>query len=38
MGGWESCLGQAEVIVAKHRNGGLGDVRLKFKASICKIL
>ena len=27
----ESCLGQAELIVAKHRNGRLGDVRLKFK-------
>ena len=34
----ENCLGQAEIIVAKHRNGGLGDVRLKFKSSICKIL
>ena len=32
----ESCLGQAEVIVAKHRNGGLGDVRLKFKAQYAK--
>ena len=32
----ESCLGQAEVIVAKHRNGGLGDVRLKFKAQFAK--
>ena len=34
----ESCLGQVfEIIVAKHRNGGLADIRLKFKASICKI-
>ena len=32
----ESCLGQAEIIVAKHRNGGLGDVRLKFKAQFAK--
>ena len=32
----ESCLGQAEVIVSKHRNGGLGDVRLKFKAQFAK--
>lgn len=32
----ESCLGQAEIIVAKHRNGGLADVRLKFKGQFAK--
>ena len=32
----ESCLGQAEIIVAKHRNGGLVDIRLKFKAQFAK--
>ncbi|MGY8988332.1 MAG: replicative DNA helicase [Flavobacteriales bacterium] len=32
----ENCLGQAEVIIAKHRNGGLADVRLKFKAEYAK--
>ena len=32
----ESCLGQAEIIVAKHRNGGLGDVRLKFTGQFAK--
>ena len=32
----ESCLGQAEIIVAKHRNGGLADIRLKFKALFAK--
>ena len=32
----ESCLGQAEIIVAKHRNGGLADIRLKFKAQFAK--
>ena len=24
------CEGQAELIIAKHRNGGLGNIRLKF--------
>ena len=36
---WEdgdNCLGQAEIIIAKHRNGGLGDVRLKFKAEYAR--
>ena len=32
----ENCLGQAEIIVAKHRNGGLADVRLKFKGQFAK--
>lgn len=32
----ENCLGQAEVIIAKHRNGGLADIRLKFKAEYAK--
>jgi replicative DNA helicase len=26
----ENCMGQAEIIVAKHRNGGLDNLRLKF--------
>ncbi len=36
---WEdgdNCLGQAEIIIAKHRNGGLGDIRLKFQAEYAK--
>ena len=33
----ESCLGQAEIIVAKHRNGGL-DIRLKFKPNLQNFL
>ena len=28
--------GQAELIVAKHRNGGLDDIRLKFVAELGK--
>ena len=32
----ESCLGQSEIIIAKHRNGGLADIRLKFKAEYAK--
>jgi replicative DNA helicase len=31
-----SSVGMAEVIVAKHRNGALGDVRLQFKDSLAK--
>ena len=31
-----SCLGQAEFIIAKHRNGSLGRRRLKFNASLAK--
>jgi replicative DNA helicase len=36
---WEdgsNCLGQAEFIIAKHRNGSLEDVRLSFEASIAR--
>ncbi|MBE50974.1 MAG: replicative DNA helicase [Flavobacteriales bacterium] len=36
---WEngdSCLGQAEIIIAKHRNGRLGDFRLNFKPDFAK--
>ena len=32
----ENCLGQAEIIVAKHRNGRLGDIRLKFRAEYAR--
>lgn len=32
----ESCIGQAEFIIAKHRNGSLEDVRLSFEASIAR--
>ncbi|WP_185876714.1 replicative DNA helicase [Blattabacterium cuenoti] len=28
--GNDSCIGQAEIIIAKHRNGGLNKFRLKF--------
>jgi len=31
-----STLGLAEIIVAKHRNGSIGDIRLKFKAEFAK--
>ena len=36
---WEdgtNCLGQAEIIIAKHRNGRLGDVKLNFKGEYAK--
>ena len=32
-----SCLGQAEFIIAKHRNGPLGSRRLKFIASLAEM-
>ena len=32
----ENCLGQAEIIVAKHRNGGLDNIRLKFRGQYAK--
>jgi replicative DNA helicase len=32
----ENCLGQSEIIVAKHRNGGLDNIRLKFRAQFAK--
>ncbi len=31
-----SLIGLAEIIIAKHRNGGLDDVRLKFEAEFAK--
>ncbi len=30
------CAGQAELIIAKHRNGSLEDIRLKFQGSMAK--
>jgi len=30
------CEGQAEFIVAKHRNGGLDNIRLKFEGSLAQ--
>ena len=30
------CAGQGEIIVAKHRNGGLDDIRLKFEGHMAK--
>lgn len=36
---WENgdnCLGQAEIIIAKHRNGGLDNFRLKFRSEYAK--
>lgn len=36
---WEDgdpCEGQGEFIIAKHRNGGLEDIRLKFQGSMAK--
>ena len=36
---WEdgySSMGQAEIIIAKHRNGSLDDVRLRFIAELAK--
>ena len=30
------CEGQAEFIIAKHRNGGLDNIRLKFIGHLCK--
>lgn len=32
----ESCIGQAEFIIAKHRNGSLDDVRMNFEASVAR--
>ena len=31
-----SLLGVAEIIIAKHRNGSIGDVQLAFKGSLAK--
>ncbi len=33
-----SVVGLAEVIISKHRNGAVGDVKLKFKAEYAKFL
>ncbi|MCC5918395.1 MAG: replicative DNA helicase [Cryomorphaceae bacterium] len=36
---WEDgspCEGQAELVIAKHRNGSLEDVRLRFQGSLAK--
>jgi replicative DNA helicase len=33
-----SLRGVAEIIVAKHRNGALGDVRLRFKDEFAKFV
>ena len=32
----ESLLGIAEIIIAKHRNGAVGDVRLRFRAELAR--
>ncbi|BBA17391.1 replicative DNA helicase [Blattabacterium cuenoti] len=34
----DSCIGQAEIIIAKHRNGGLDKFRLKFVSDQAKFL
>jgi replicative DNA helicase len=33
-----SLIGLAEIIIAKHRNGAVGDVRLRFKAEYAKFM
>ena len=33
-----SLMGIAEIIIAKHRNGSVGDVQLAFKASLAKFM
>ena len=35
-GDGNSLIGVAEIIIAKHRNGSVGDVQLSFKASLAK--
>ena len=31
-----STIGMADIIIAKHRNGAVGDIRLRFKAEVAK--
>ena len=31
-------MGLAEIIIAKHRNGAVGDVRLRFKSEFAKFM
>ena len=31
-------VGLAEIIIAKHRNGAVGDVRLRFKSEFAKFM
>ena len=33
-----SLVGLAEIIIAKHRNGAVGDVRLRFKSEFAKFM
>ena len=33
-----SLIGMAEIIIAKHRNGAVGDVRLRFKSDFAKFM
>ena len=33
-----SLIGLAEIIIAKHRNGAVGDVRLRFKSEFAKFM
>ena len=33
-----SLIGMAEIIIAKHRNGAVGDVRLRFKSEFAKFM
>jgi len=37
-GDGNSLIGVAEIIIAKHRNGSVGDVQLAFKASLAKFM
>jgi replicative DNA helicase len=37
-GNGNSLIGLAEIIVAKHRNGATGDVRLRFKSEFAKFM
>ena len=36
--GENSLIGLAEIIIAKHRNGAVGDVRLRFKSEFAKFM